>query len=86
MHIHIHTFSGYKIVLHYVEGHYSLDARTNEEGPALVALQFVQAVQQGHLDLAKGCSRSWRAYQKANGLKLDCWPTAAVLSHMQGRK
>ena len=25
------------------------------------------------------------AYQKANGLKLDCWPTAAVLSHMQGR-
>lgn len=46
--------SGYKIVLHFVEGHYSLDARTNEEGPALVALQFVQAVQQGHLDLAKG--------------------------------
>ncbi len=25
------------------------------------------------------------AYQKANGLKLDCWPTAAVLNHMQGR-
>ena len=24
-------------------------------------------------------------YQKANGLKLDCWPTAAVLTHMQGR-
>jgi lytic murein transglycosylase len=24
-------------------------------------------------------------YQKANGLKLDCWPTAAVLGHMQGR-
>jgi lytic murein transglycosylase len=23
------------------------------------------------------------AYQRANGLKLDCWPTAAVLSHMQ---
>jgi lytic murein transglycosylase len=23
------------------------------------------------------------AYQKANGLKLDCWPTTAVLSHMQ---
>jgi lytic murein transglycosylase len=23
------------------------------------------------------------AYQKANGLKLDCWPTATVLSHMQ---
>ena len=22
-------------------------------------------------------------YQKANGLKLDCWPTAAVLAHMQ---
>jgi lytic murein transglycosylase len=22
-------------------------------------------------------------YQKANGLKLDCWPTAAVLEHMQ---
>lgn len=46
--------SGYKIVLHFVEGHYSLDARTNEEGPALVALQFIQAVQQGHSDLAKG--------------------------------
>jgi hypothetical protein len=46
--------SGYKIVLHYVDGHFTLDARTNEEGPALVALQFVQAVQQGHLDLAKG--------------------------------
>ncbi len=25
------------------------------------------------------------AYQKANGLKVDCWPTAAVLAHMQGR-
>jgi lytic murein transglycosylase len=25
------------------------------------------------------------SYQKANGLKLDCWPTAAVLAHMQGR-
>ncbi len=23
------------------------------------------------------------AYQKANGLKLDCWPTPAVLEHMQ---
>jgi lytic murein transglycosylase len=23
-------------------------------------------------------------YQKANGLKLDCWPTAAVLDHMRG--
>jgi lytic murein transglycosylase len=26
------------------------------------------------------------AYQKANGLKLDCWPTAAVLDHMQGAR
>jgi lytic murein transglycosylase len=25
------------------------------------------------------------AYQKANGLKVDCWPTAAVLAHMQGK-
>ncbi len=25
------------------------------------------------------------AYQKANGLTLDCWPTEAVLRHM-GRK
>jgi len=25
------------------------------------------------------------AYQKANGLKLDCWPTADVLTHMQRR-
>ncbi len=25
------------------------------------------------------------AYQKANGLKLGCWPTAAVLDHMRGR-
>ena len=25
------------------------------------------------------------AYQKANGLKLDCWPTAAVLDHMQAK-
>jgi len=24
------------------------------------------------------------AYQKANGLKLDCWPTSAVLDHMHG--
>jgi hypothetical protein len=23
------------------------------------------------------------AYQKANGLKLDCWPTASVLEHMR---
>jgi lytic murein transglycosylase len=26
------------------------------------------------------------AYQKANGLKLDCWPTAAVLADMQARR
>jgi hypothetical protein len=26
------------------------------------------------------------AYQRANGLKLDCWPTAAVLGHMQGER
>jgi lytic murein transglycosylase len=26
------------------------------------------------------------AYQKANGLKLDCWPTANVLTHMQGAR
>ena len=26
------------------------------------------------------------AYQKANGLALDCWPTSAVLNHMQGRR
>jgi lytic murein transglycosylase len=26
------------------------------------------------------------AYQKANRLTLDCWPTAAVLEHMRGRK
>jgi lytic murein transglycosylase len=26
------------------------------------------------------------AYQKANGLKLDCWPTAEVLTHMQNKK
>jgi lytic murein transglycosylase len=25
------------------------------------------------------------AYQKQNGLKLDCWPTSAVLDHMRGR-
>ncbi|MGH6770984.1 MAG: lytic murein transglycosylase [Xanthobacteraceae bacterium] len=25
------------------------------------------------------------AYQKANHLKVDCWPTAAVLAHMQSR-
>ena len=25
------------------------------------------------------------AYQKANGLKLDCWPTKAVLEHMRRR-
>ena len=23
------------------------------------------------------------AYQKQNGLKIDCWPTAALLAHMQ---
>ncbi len=25
------------------------------------------------------------AYQKANGLRLDCWPTPSVLDHMRGR-
>ncbi len=25
------------------------------------------------------------SYQKANGLKLDCWPAAPVLAHMQGK-
>jgi hypothetical protein len=24
-------------------------------------------------------------YQKRNGLKLDCWPTAALLAHMQAQ-
>ncbi len=24
-------------------------------------------------------------YQKANGLKLDCWPTSAVLQHMRSK-
>ena len=24
------------------------------------------------------------AYQKANGMKVDCWPTEAVLTHMRG--
>jgi hypothetical protein len=23
------------------------------------------------------------AYQNSNGLKVDCWPTAAVLAHME---
>ncbi len=26
------------------------------------------------------------AYQRANGLKVDCWPSAAVLAHMQTRR
>jgi len=26
------------------------------------------------------------AYQKANGLEIDCWPTEAVLTHMQRRR
>jgi hypothetical protein len=26
------------------------------------------------------------AYQKRNGLKVDCWPTAAVLQQMQAGK
>ena len=26
------------------------------------------------------------AYQKANGLHIDCWPTAEVLTHMRGRR
>ena len=26
------------------------------------------------------------AYQKANGLPLDCWPTATVLKHMLGSR
>jgi hypothetical protein len=25
------------------------------------------------------------AYQKANNLRLDCWPTADVLAHMRTR-
>jgi hypothetical protein len=25
-------------------------------------------------------------YQKQNGLRLDCWPTQAVLDHMRGKK
>ena len=25
------------------------------------------------------------AYQKANNIKVDCWPTAAVLGHMQSK-
>jgi hypothetical protein len=26
------------------------------------------------------------AYRKANRIKLDCWPTAAVLAHMRGQE
>ena len=26
------------------------------------------------------------AYQKRNGLKVDCWPTAAVLAHMEASR
>jgi hypothetical protein len=26
------------------------------------------------------------AYQKRNGLKVDCWPTAAVLIHMEAAR
>jgi hypothetical protein len=26
------------------------------------------------------------AYQKKNGLTLDCWPTAAVLDHMRAKQ
>ena len=25
-------------------------------------------------------------YQKRNGLKVDCWPSAALLAHMQAAK
>jgi hypothetical protein len=25
------------------------------------------------------------AYQKANGLKLDCWPSSSILDHIRGR-
>jgi hypothetical protein len=46
--------TGYKIVLHFVDGKFSLDAKSGEEGPAFIVLQFIQAVQQGHLDVARG--------------------------------
>ncbi|HEY9676571.1 MAG TPA: hypothetical protein V6C76_01115 [Drouetiella sp.] len=45
--------SGYKIVLKFADGHYSFQTHSGEDAPTLTALQFVQAVQQGHTDLAK---------------------------------
>jgi len=45
--------SGYKIVLRLLAGKYTVEGKPLDDGPYGIALQFVQAVQQGRQDLAK---------------------------------
>ncbi len=46
--------SGYRIVLRFFGGKYSLEGKAGEEGPLLMVNQFAQALQQNRTDLAKG--------------------------------
>jgi len=45
--------SAYKIVLKFVDGKFLVSGKAADEGPSLVVLQFMQAVQHGQLDLAR---------------------------------
>jgi hypothetical protein len=51
--------AGYKIVLRYVDGKFVVEGKS-EEGPAVAVMQFMQALQQGKIDLA----RAWLADPK----------------------
>ena len=52
--------SGYKIVLHFVDGKFCMEGQGSGQDPAMAVFQFVQAIQQNRLDVA----RAWLADPK----------------------
>jgi hypothetical protein len=45
--------SGYKMVLKFVDGKFGMEGQTGEQGPSMVVFQFMQALQQNRLDVAR---------------------------------
>lgn len=47
--------SGYKVSLRLVDGKFAVEGKAFDQGPALAATQFMQALQQNHADAARAC-------------------------------
>jgi hypothetical protein len=45
--------SGYKIVLKYIDGKFSMEGQSSDQGPSMVVMQFMQALQQNRVDMAR---------------------------------